>query len=235
MIDYLTKDQMSFIQIVSRRNCKNALGQMFTIETALIKKTLVEWFNKNIKSQHLGLDLLEKNQYERKHPTDWQTSKCVICKILLKTDLLGYNVPNSEMSFNYFFIRYEHKFLINIYSDSETAESSQICTLQNYYVVNQKFIKIYISLLALLGGWHVTKDEDQFDIDVKDFLQEEELRLKIDSVEIKNIIKSTNGNKNPRFNLKLCAFVYDAMIDFPQSNFMYDTITIKISSEMYIV
>ena len=38
MIDYLTKDQMSFMQIVSRRNCKNALGQMFTIETALIKK-----------------------------------------------------------------------------------------------------------------------------------------------------------------------------------------------------
>ena len=96
----------------------------------------------------------------------------------------------------------------------------------------QKFIKICISLLALLGGSHVTKDEDQFDIDVKDFLQEkypetdlEELRSKIDSVEIKNIIKSTSTNKIPRFNLKLYAFVNDAMIDFPQSNFIYDTIT----------
>ena len=105
----------------------------------------------------------------------------------------------------------------------------QICTLQNYYVVYQKFI----SLLALSGGSHVTKDEDQFDIDLKDFLQEkypetdlEELRSKIDSVEIKNIIKSTNSNKIPRFNLKLYSFVYDAMIDFPQS---------IISSEMYIV
>ena len=84
----------------------------------------------------------------------------------------------------------------------------------------------------MLDGSHVTKDEDQFDIDLKDFSQEiyqkadlEELRSKIDSVEINSIIKRTNGNKIPRFNLKVYAFVYDAMIDFPQSNFMYDTIT----------
>ena len=117
----------------------------------------------------------------------------------------------------------------------------------------QKFIKICISLLALLGGSHVTKDEDQFDIDIKDFLQEkypetdlEELRSKIDSVEIKNIIKSTSTNKIPRFNLKLYAFVNDAMIDFPQSNFIYDTITtnnffrnvhrlIKVKSIFYVM
>ena len=193
---------------------------------------MIEWFNNKIKSQHLELDLLEKNQYERKHPIDWQTNKCVTCKMLLKIDPLGYDVPNFEMSYSDFFIRYEDKFLRNIYSDSEIAESPQNFTLQNYYVVYQKFIKICISLLALLGALHVTKDEDQFDIDLKYFLQEkypetdlEELRSKIDSAEIKNIIKSTNGNKIPRFNLKLYAFVYDAMIDFPQSNFMYDTIT----------
>ena len=86
--------------------------------------------------------------------------------------------------------------------------------------------------MALLGGLHVTKDKDQFDIDLKDFLQEkypetdlEELISKIDIAEVKNIIKSANGNKIPRFNLKVYALVYDAMIDFPQSNFIYDTIT----------
>ena len=70
--------------------------------------------------------------------------------------------------------------------------------------------KICISLLTLLGGSHVTKDEDQFDIDLKYFLQEkypetdlEELRSKIGSIEIKSIIKSTNGNEIPRLNLKL--------------------------------
>ena len=53
-IHYLTNDQMLFIDVtlikqlndiaeeVSRKKCKNALGQMFTIETALTKKTSVE-------------------------------------------------------------------------------------------------------------------------------------------------------------------------------------------------
>ena len=58
--------------------------------------------------------------------------------------------------------------------------------------VYQKFIKICISLLALLGGSHITKDEDKFHIDLQDFLQEkyaeidlEELRSKFNSVEKK--------------------------------------------------
>ena len=53
-IHYLTNGQMLFIDVtlvkqlndiaeeVSRRKCKNALGQVFTVETALIKKTSVE-------------------------------------------------------------------------------------------------------------------------------------------------------------------------------------------------
>ena len=51
------------VQEVSRRKCKNALGQMVSVETALIKSTLLEWLNKNIKSQHLELNLLIKNMY----------------------------------------------------------------------------------------------------------------------------------------------------------------------------
>ena len=120
----------------------------------------------------------------------------------------------------------------NIYSDSEFLESPQIWTLQNLYVVYQKFIKICISVLALIGGSHVTKNEDQFEIDLKDFLQEkyaetdlEELISKFDSAETKNIIKSTNDRKIRRSNLKLYSFVYDVMTDFPSSNVMYDTIT----------
>ena len=52
-----------------------------------------------------------------------------------------------------------------------------------------------------------TSNEDNFDTDLKDFSQEkypetetEELREKNENVEMKNIIKSTNGNKIPRFN-----------------------------------
>ena len=67
----------------------------------------------------------------------------------------------------------------------------------------------------MLDGSHATKYEHQFDIDLKYILLEEyletdleKLRSKIDSVEIKNV-KTTNGKKIPRFNLKLYAFVYD--------------------------
>ena len=37
---------------------------MVLVETALIKSTLLEWFNK--KTQHLELDLLIKHKYEKK-------------------------------------------------------------------------------------------------------------------------------------------------------------------------
>ena len=39
---------------------------MVLVDTALIKSTLLEWFNKKTKSQHLELDLLIKNKYEKK-------------------------------------------------------------------------------------------------------------------------------------------------------------------------
>ena len=60
-LEQLTTTEMSFIDItlvkllidiaqeVSQRKCKNASGQVFTIETDFIKKTLLEWFNKKSK------------------------------------------------------------------------------------------------------------------------------------------------------------------------------------------
>ena len=149
----------------------------------------------------------------------------------LKIEATNHNTPNPKMSYGDFFIRFEHKFLRNIYSDEEIQQSPQIYTLEKHYEKYQKFIKICISLLYSFGS-NMNQDEDQFDLDLKDFLQEkypeiasEELKSKTDDVEIKNIIKKPNGNKIPKFNLKSYAFVYDAMIDFPEPNFMYDTIT----------
>ena len=43
-------------------------------------------------------------------------------------------------------------------------------------------------------------------------------------MEIKNIVKNTSY-KIPRFNLKLYAFVYDKLVEFPESDITYDTIT----------
>ena len=85
----LIKQLKDMAQEVNWRKCKNALGQMFTIKTALVKKTPIEWFDKKITLQYLQLDLMIKNQYERKHPINWKTEKRVICKMLLNVDPLG--------------------------------------------------------------------------------------------------------------------------------------------------
>ena len=78
-IDYLTNDQMSLLDIklikqlkdsaleVSRKKCKNAIALMFSIELCLVKNILA-WFNRKIKSQHLEINLLTKNKYEKDQP-----------------------------------------------------------------------------------------------------------------------------------------------------------------------
>ena len=129
-----------------------------------------------------------------------------------------------------------------MFSDEEIKQSPQICTLQSCYETYQKFIKVCISLLSIFG-LNMNQDEDQFDQTLKDLLQEkypdtdlEELRSKIDDIEIKNVVKSTRGgSKIPRFNLKVYTFVYDSMIDFSASNIMYDAITAVNFLEMFIV
>ena len=70
----------------------------------------------------------------------------------LKIEATNHNTPNPKMSYSDFFIRFEHKFLRNIYSDEEIEQSPQFCTLENYYETYQKFIKISISLLSIFGS-----------------------------------------------------------------------------------
>ena len=67
-LDYLSREQITFIEPylinmlkdigfeVSKRKCKNSLGQMFSIESALLKKTLVKWFNVKIARRFNKLD-----------------------------------------------------------------------------------------------------------------------------------------------------------------------------------
>ena len=70
---------------------------MFSIELCLVKNILA-WFNRKIKSQHLEIDLLTKNKYEKDHPINWESHKCHICNFLLKIDPIGPDVLNNKMS-----------------------------------------------------------------------------------------------------------------------------------------
>ena len=71
-IDYLTNDQMSFVDVnlikqlkdsslsVHGKKCKNAIAQMFSTELSLVKKTILSWFNRKIKSQHMAYYIYSK-------------------------------------------------------------------------------------------------------------------------------------------------------------------------------
>ena len=127
---------------------------MFCVECTLVKKTLLEQFNRKFKSQYLQISPFDKFRYERNFPIDWQSDKCVICKFLLKVEPTNYQTPDDDMAFCDFIIRYEHKFLRNIYTKEQINYSSDTKDLQSYYETFQKFIHISIGLISMLNHYN---------------------------------------------------------------------------------
>ena len=60
---FFTREQISCVETdlirmlkdmafeVSKRKCKNSIGKMFLIESAVVKRTLLKWFNQKFKRQ----------------------------------------------------------------------------------------------------------------------------------------------------------------------------------------
>ena len=74
------------------------------------------------------------------------------------------------MSYGDFFIRYEHKFLRNIYS-KELENSPEIKTLKGHYKTLKKFFKICLSLQSVLVSQVNFDDSDDYDHELQDFLR----------------------------------------------------------------
>ena len=83
---------------VSKRRCKNSIGQMFSMESALVKKTLLYWFNQKFKRQFHKINPIQKLRYESQNPINWETDKCVICKFPIKRKPRNHKTPDNEMS-----------------------------------------------------------------------------------------------------------------------------------------
>ena len=108
-INYFSREQISFAEqyllnmmreyakLVAKRNCKNSLGEMFSVEIALIKKTLLKWFNIKYQRNFLVVNPIKKVKYEINHKVDMHKSKCSICKFPLKLNITEYN--NTEMTY----------------------------------------------------------------------------------------------------------------------------------------
>ena len=102
---------------VAKGICKNSIEKMFSIESALVKKTLLTWFNQKFKRQFDKINPIKNLRYESENPINWKTDKCVICKFPIKLEPTNFETPDDEMSFRDFVIRYEYKFLRNIYTE----------------------------------------------------------------------------------------------------------------------
>ena len=239
-IKYLNDDQMKFIDSqtlnqlkdiainISKRKCKNTIDQMFCVETVCVKKTLLEWFNKKLKSQNLEIPVLTKLIYEEKNSINWKKGKCVICKMSLKIEPTSFETLEDEMTYGDFVIRFEHKFIRNIYTIEQIKQSDDLKGLENYYKAYQKFISISIGLLSMFNNYN---RNDEINVETSEFIDEsfahdriDELKNRVIQTEIKNALKTSFG-RIPKFNLKIYAFVYDWLIYFPKSDIQYESFT----------
>ena len=83
------------------------------------------------------------------------------------------------------------------------------------------------SVSVLISHFDIA-DIEEFDFETKSFIENEcsgltldDQRKNIEEVEIKNVVKT----KIPKFNLLLYTFVYNKLIDFVESDFVFNTIT----------
>ena len=229
-LDYFSQDQINFMNNdivkqlkgitfeVSKRKCKNKMGQMFCIEVALVKKSLLNWFNKKYKSEFVELIPIKKFRYEKENPINWSVAKCVICKMPLKVEPTNYKTQDDEMTYGDFIICYEHKFLRNIYTNEQIQDCYQIKNLKSYYEIFQKFISIRVGLLLMLNNFN---KNDLMNSELENFTDDKfaddsiiEIGNTIMQTEIKNALSSTFGMV-PKFNLKFYAYIYDELIFFP--------------------
>ena len=77
--------------------------------------------------------------------------------------------PDDEMTYGDFVIRFEHKFVRNIYTSEQIKESYHLETLENYYEIYQKFLSISIGLLSIFNNYD---KNDEINTEVSDFIEE---------------------------------------------------------------
>ena len=139
---------------VAKRRCKNSIGLMFSIESALVKKTFLRWFNQKFKRIFDKFNSFQKFRYESKNPMNWGKDKFVICKFPMKLKPTNFKTTDDEMAFGDLLFRYERKFLRNIYTDEQIKDSNHLKNLESYQEIVEEYIAICIGLLALLNNFN---------------------------------------------------------------------------------
>ena len=146
----------------------------------------------------------------------------------LRVEPTSSETSEDEVTFGDFIVRFEHKFIKNIYTYEQIKDSHHLETLEKCYKIYQKFVAISIRLLSMFNNYH---KNDEINTEVSTFVEEnyaddsiDELKNRIMQTEIKNALKSSYG-KVPKFNLKIDAFVYNLLVHFPVTDMQYETFT----------
>ena len=205
---------------VHEKKSKNAIAELFNIELKFTCDLLTKWFNYKIKSDNLAVSEVGRLLYDRQKPITPE-SKCRICHFPLNVSPKGLSFKQNEMSYLDFLIRKEHSFIRNIFSQEELKKSKNIATLQSY----QSAMELFIHLVKIAENEikNVESYDMIYDEKLESFLKEtcpvyehdlEGLVSEIKLVEIKN-----NSSKLPKFTIKMYAFFYDCLMDFPACKF----------------
>ena len=138
--------------------------------------------------------------------------------------------PDSKMYYGDYIIRYEYKFLRNIYSQEQLNWSRQMKSLDSYYEAFESYIHHAVEIYRLLSNFN-TRLGDISTV-VRDFLATnfddcdlEYIKNEIMQTDIKNVLKLC-GKSIPKFRLKIYAYLYDELFCFPPDT-NYDTVTNK--------
>ena len=92
----------------------------------------MRWFNQKFKPQFDKINPIKKLRYEAKSLINWEKDKCVICKFPMKLERTNFKTTDDELFLGDFVIRYEHKFLRNIYTDEQIKDSYHSKDLESY-------------------------------------------------------------------------------------------------------
>ena len=159
-------------------------------------------------------------EYENKNKFCWsQERKCTICKMPLRPVFSSPNTPNNEMYYGDFIIRYEYKFLRNVFSQEQLETSTELKSLEAYYEAFEKFVYFAIQIYRLLNSFNARLRD--LSVDVREFIETnfsdcdiETIKEEILETDIKNALK-TCGNSIPKLYLKIYAYLYDELFCFP--------------------
>ena len=104
------------------------------------------------------------------------------------------------MSFRDFVIRYEHRFLRNIYTNEQIKDPRHLKDLESYYEIFEEYIMICVGLLGLLNNFN---RNDFINSSTEEFVEDKFARDEIN--EIKNSINQTQIKKGTIYNTWKCS------------------------------